>query len=249
MVIRAHAHDRLIPGLRGERIAQEMTQAELAKRSGITIPTISRLENQRFPAMPNTVRKLADALGIGEERLYGEEVDNGVATEYIPSSVGGRVAHKPDRLLPGLRATRLEVGLSQTDLAEKAGVQRETISNLENLNHPAMRLTIRKLSLALGVEEERLYEAQEDEEVLKEKRIVAKQFNDENFLRVITRQEIDLRKDRPTTLVKIEADASTMEEIGNLMVTTARKSREQGGSKVDYTKMEPLKFRFRAIHG
>ena len=58
--------------LREIRERQFLTQAELAKRSGIAEMTISRLELGRHPARLTTARKLAEALGVHPAELVGE---------------------------------------------------------------------------------------------------------------------------------------------------------------------------------
>lgn len=54
-------------------------------------------------------------------------------------------------LLMGLRAVRQEAGLTQRELAARAGTGQGTVSKLEILRRGAYPRTIRKLSAALGV--------------------------------------------------------------------------------------------------
>ena len=46
-----------------------VTQEELAERAGITVSTLSRLENGLQRPRISTVRKLAEALGVAPEEL------------------------------------------------------------------------------------------------------------------------------------------------------------------------------------
>lgn len=46
-----------------------MTQQDLATKAGLTVATLSRLENQRTRPRPRTIRALAEALGIEALRL------------------------------------------------------------------------------------------------------------------------------------------------------------------------------------
>jgi transcriptional regulator with XRE-family HTH domain len=50
--------------LRRERIAQTMTQVELAKKAGISPAALVRIENNAADPHVSTLRKLADALGV-----------------------------------------------------------------------------------------------------------------------------------------------------------------------------------------
>ena len=55
--------------LREVRERMFVTQEELAERSGVTIPTLSRLENGLQRPRISTVRKIADALGVAPGAL------------------------------------------------------------------------------------------------------------------------------------------------------------------------------------
>jgi len=57
-----------LPHLREWREWRGLTQEELKDASGVTVATISRLENG-MPARLDTVRRLAGALTIGREQL------------------------------------------------------------------------------------------------------------------------------------------------------------------------------------
>ena len=53
--------------------------------------------------------------------------------------------------LPGLRAARQKAGLTQSELAELAGVACGTVHRLETLERGCYPRTLRKLAMALGV--------------------------------------------------------------------------------------------------
>lgn len=55
---------------------------------------------------------------------------------------------------PTIKALRKNLGLTQTQLAEKAGVSKPTIIKLERGEKPAMRSMLVCVCLALGVEPE-----------------------------------------------------------------------------------------------
>ena len=61
-----------------------------------------------------------------------------------PRSLGG--------YLVGLTAVREAAGLTKTELAQRAGLRRETVSRIETLKRPAEPATVRALATALQVE-------------------------------------------------------------------------------------------------
>lgn len=60
------------PRLQELRERQILSKGELAKRAGTRPETITRLESGEGSAWPRTIRKLAEALGVGYEELYEE---------------------------------------------------------------------------------------------------------------------------------------------------------------------------------
>ena len=58
-----------LPGLRQVRVAKLMRQVDLAKASGINRTTIALIEAQGKAADLDTIRKLADALGVEPAEL------------------------------------------------------------------------------------------------------------------------------------------------------------------------------------
>lgn len=61
----------MTPHLKGERHRAGLTLRELEKRSGVKYSIISELENGRRGGQGRTVRRLADALGVGTGDLVG----------------------------------------------------------------------------------------------------------------------------------------------------------------------------------
>jgi transcriptional regulator with XRE-family HTH domain len=59
--------------LRRVRLAHFLTQAELARRSGVHALTITRLEGGRTAPSTRTVRALAEALGVAPGELASPE--------------------------------------------------------------------------------------------------------------------------------------------------------------------------------
>jgi DNA-binding XRE family transcriptional regulator len=65
--------------------------------------------------------------------------------------------------LPGLRPARQRLGLTQRQLAARAGTGQHTICLLENLTRGAYPQTLQKLAAALGVTPADLLEGRVDE--------------------------------------------------------------------------------------
>ncbi len=65
--------------------------------------------------------------------------------------------------LPSLRPTRQRLGLTQRQLAARAGVGQGTVSKLERSERGAYRKTLRKLSAALEVSTGDLVQGRVDE--------------------------------------------------------------------------------------
>ncbi len=109
---------------------------------------------------PAGATRLARSLGFGMDC----PPDNGHELRPPPFPAGGRPRRQPkDRqergaALPGLVSARHALGLSQADLAERAGVGVATISRLERGGH-AHSTTIDLLATALGVTRARLLRA------------------------------------------------------------------------------------------
>lgn len=61
----------------GERVRRlreqrAMTQAELSRRSGVSLATVARLEQTSWPVLGATVKRLAKALGVRQADLLVE---------------------------------------------------------------------------------------------------------------------------------------------------------------------------------
>ncbi len=63
---------RALSRLKEHRKRRGLTQEELAKLSGVSRPTIARLETTDTRATPETARKLARALKVKPHELTGE---------------------------------------------------------------------------------------------------------------------------------------------------------------------------------
>jgi transcriptional regulator with XRE-family HTH domain len=110
--------------LRKRRLDLGLTQAELAKRIGCTERQIGIWERDQNQPRARQWPRIQDALG--QDLVF-------------PGS------DFPSRL----HAARLRAGLSQSELALRAGLDRRTIRNCERGVHPPHRRTLRKLATIL----------------------------------------------------------------------------------------------------
>jgi transcriptional regulator with XRE-family HTH domain len=62
-----------LPGLTEHRHRQGLTQRQLGELAGVAHTTVQRLESLRRGAYPQTMQRLATALGIAPEELLHEE--------------------------------------------------------------------------------------------------------------------------------------------------------------------------------
>jgi transcriptional regulator with XRE-family HTH domain len=58
--------------LKRQRTRRALTQAELAKRAGVTTATVARIERDEIEPRMTTLRKLAQALEVDPAELVGE---------------------------------------------------------------------------------------------------------------------------------------------------------------------------------
>jgi transcriptional regulator with XRE-family HTH domain len=63
----------LLPALAAHRRKKGLTQRQLGELAGVAHTTVQQLESLKRGAYPQTIRKLATALGVApEELLHGE---------------------------------------------------------------------------------------------------------------------------------------------------------------------------------
>jgi|HubBroStandDraft_1064217.scaffolds.fasta_scaffold15252_2 transcriptional regulator with XRE-family HTH domain len=70
--VRPDAHQTISHNLLFERARARLSQAELAQRSGVARPTISRIENGTGDVSVGTLDRLAAAIGISVARFFIE---------------------------------------------------------------------------------------------------------------------------------------------------------------------------------
>jgi transcriptional regulator with XRE-family HTH domain len=118
------------------RIARGFTAAELAEKSGVGYRTVRRVERSLVRPHPRTLQRLAEALGVEPSEL---------------ARLMSEVAQDPKRKGSFLRDLRIASGMSQPELARRAGINQAFLSQLERGKHEAGPSTVRKLAEALGV--------------------------------------------------------------------------------------------------
>jgi len=59
--------------IRRLRQLRALSQRELAQRASLDTATINRIERGKQRPMPRTIRKLADALGVGTEEIMADQ--------------------------------------------------------------------------------------------------------------------------------------------------------------------------------
>lgn len=130
--------------LRKLREGKGMTVTELARASGLSPAHISEIERGKTSPSLRTLEKLALTLGVSRSSLVKTVVVDGVGQK--------------------LKRLRERLGLSQKDLAEKAGVSSGLIGQIESGRTQSSVTTLTRLAEALGVSP--CYFLMEEEEVL-----------------------------------------------------------------------------------
>ena len=141
----------------------------LSNDAGLAVLDVARVVHRKTGTVTQLIRSVDQAIGSAEpqaELLNAARrlLRNGISTgrQYPPLPYGTAAV----RLLPGLLACRLAVGLTQAELAERAGITRETLARLERLRRRARPETVDTLAEALGEPSASLTAGTEDLPVL-----------------------------------------------------------------------------------
>lgn len=130
--------------VRALREKKGMTVTDLARSTGLSPAHISEIERGRTAASVATLEKLARALGVSPGVLVRSVGANGVGEK--------------------LRRLRERLGLTQKEVAEKAGVSYGLIGQIESGRTQSSVTTLSRLAEALGVSP--CYFLMDEEEVL-----------------------------------------------------------------------------------
>jgi transcriptional regulator with XRE-family HTH domain len=160
-----------VPGLKACRLAAALSERDLAEMVGTSHATINNLEVNDV-----MLERLCQALKVWPEDLTNDEAVENTAPQGGSEQRSASVVSDEERAerrrevnrikgdfalrystsaisLGGLKARRLEAGLSQRELARVVGTNQTTIHQLEKRygGRSAYAKTIRKLCQALGV--------------------------------------------------------------------------------------------------
>jgi transcriptional regulator with XRE-family HTH domain len=134
--------------LRVWRMTAGLTQTQLAERVGVLPPIISLIESGQREPVWRLVLTLADALGV--------------STEDFREKPGATVLPPPQRtpatFAEMLTAKRVAAGLSQSEVARRAGVTSAALSRYELGQRRPTAAVVSKLATALGCSVEQLGE-------------------------------------------------------------------------------------------
>jgi transcriptional regulator with XRE-family HTH domain len=86
-----------LPGLAAHRRRHGLTQRQLGERAGVAHTTIQQLESLRRGAYPQTIQKLATALGVAPEELLHREYPTLRGTPVVQRAPSN---HPPPNTIP-----------------------------------------------------------------------------------------------------------------------------------------------------
>jgi transcriptional regulator with XRE-family HTH domain len=124
------ASEVFVPGgrLRVEREKQHLTQTELALAAGVSRGLVSAVEGGRQNPGVDAALAIANVLGLPVELLFG-------SPPRSDSDHPCAVFMKPPPHRERLRIERERLHLTQTELAQAAGVSRQLVSTVEAGRH------------------------------------------------------------------------------------------------------------------
>lgn len=150
--------------LRTARVSLGMKSKEAAAAIGVTKHTYLMWERGDMAPMPDKTQKIAQVLCLPVESVP-------VSGKHKPYSKRPMKVYDPRKAAlieeyTPYRDRRLELGLTQVELAERAGVRCTTISSMEcGINDPIWQ-TRQKIRRALGWPEERHFTVEERNELI-----------------------------------------------------------------------------------
>ena len=133
------------------RMALGLSQKQLAEKAGVGVATIVSMETGRCPPTWETCQKVRRVLGMPEEQFYSIREKVPLTGEQLAIREANRQKAVP------YKERRIALELSQKQLAEKAGVARVTINEMETGKVWPRWDTCQKIRRALGMPEERFY--------------------------------------------------------------------------------------------
>jgi len=143
----------LVPGFAARlvalRTAKYWTGAALARRVGVTQATVWAYEQGKYRPRPETLRRLADALGADYAEL-AQLVGIGTEAEEAATRRAARARASVGGVSGQLLAARTRKGWTQAECGRRAGLTRQAIWRYEQGRHPPREERLRQLADALG---------------------------------------------------------------------------------------------------
>ncbi len=131
--------ENLIENIKNLCYIRGMTQGNLANRSSISITTVNFILNRKHTPAGTTVKLIANALEISVEELM---------TSKVPSY---------EDAIKNIKRVCKEKGMTQSELAKKIGVSRQTVISIMNGKSKATVTTIKSIAKVLGVLSEDIF--------------------------------------------------------------------------------------------
>ncbi|WP_299083315.1 helix-turn-helix transcriptional regulator [uncultured Ruegeria sp.] len=125
--------------IRKIRKGKGVTQAELAKKAGIGVPTMNFIENGKTSPRLETLEAIAEALDTSVPHLMTHQLDT-------------TVPHKQDlkvRVARNVRDRREYLGLSRREMAERVGFVQQYITKVEGGTRLLLLKNLIRVSYAL----------------------------------------------------------------------------------------------------
>ncbi len=133
--------------LREFRLLRGLSQEEVGQRIGSDRTSVSRIERLAPNLTVDKVILLAEALNVSLARMLTADA---ARLKDIPAF------ETPGRLGQAIRKRRVELGLSQREVGDRAGLDRNHISRVETDATPVALDTLNKIVSALGISIDRL---------------------------------------------------------------------------------------------
>ena len=110
------------------------------------------LQEWRKTSVPEERQSIQDAM----EEVLAQMPPTTRALHPLPESPPAKVKSWAEHVGGRIKQMRLDAGLTQEQLAERAGLPQSHVSRIENAQHTATSMTLEKIAKALGVDPGRL---------------------------------------------------------------------------------------------
>lgn len=146
----------------------KLTRVELGKRIGCTPGPIGQLENNQYSPSLVIAYDISCVLGVDMEDLFVFDQEKELLTGEEPITRKVKTGKRISWFESSVHVERARYRMSQQELAEKAGVTRSTIIQLErNRYNPSLRLA-HDIAAVFGVRIKDLFRFYEIEEMKQE---------------------------------------------------------------------------------